>query len=432
MGCGICLEAYTADERPAALPCGHVFHGPCIHDWLSSRSHGALPAGCPLCKAAASPSSILPLWPADANDFHQYVAVHSQSLEDDAHYQLLLSVRDLVFAIQSYAMAAHGLRSSAMARAASAAQLAVQRGAIDDARAASNLQVRFLFFALTQDAMSALHGAIAQAEAVSRHLARTQSSLAERARRIHTQEIRHREERAIVDAAKRKLHKERTLWKQKQKHILDAQADVDAQAAALRERESALHAEKTSYMARAQESIAQAKSASAEAIRRAALAEEAAQQRAALAEERVRRAEECAADATEALEETRRHNQRLADQLRELQRAHAESRAKRKADKARLDQVCTQLRAWERSIPDTQRTPLAECPQPSDGSSSPVRETSAAPCSVALLDDLDDLAYPMPGSHIPRSTKPSVPAQRTLDLWHHGKTVALGPRRRVR
>ncbi|WFD28674.1 hypothetical protein MNAN1_003687 [Malassezia nana] len=422
MGCGICLEAYTADERPAALPCGHVFHAPCIHDWLSSRSHGALPAGCPLCKAAASPSSVLPLWPADANDFHQYVAVHSQSPEDDAHYQLLLSVRDLVFAIQSYAMAAHGLRSSAMARAASAAQLAVQRGAIDNKLAASNLQ----------DAMTALHGAIAQAEAVSRHLARTQSSLAERARRINTQEVRHFEERAIVDAAKRKLHKERALWKQKQKHILEAKADMDAQAAALRERESALHTEKTSYMARAQESIAQAKSASAEAIRRAALAEEAAQQRAALAEERVRRAEECAADATEALEETRRRNQHLADQLRELQRARAESRAKRKADKARLDQVCTQLRALERSIPDTQRTPLAECPQPSDGSSSPVREIPPAAPTVPLLDDLDDVAYPMPGSHIPRSTKPSVRAQRTLDLWHHGKTVALGPRRRVR
>lgn len=144
MGCGICLEAYTAEERPAALPCGHVFHANCVNDWLASRSHGALPAGCPLCKATASSSSILPLWPTDADDFHQYVAVHSQS-SDDPSYQLLLSARDLVFAMQSYAMAAHGLRSSAMARAASAAQVAVQRGAIQDGRAAESLQVRPCF-----------------------------------------------------------------------------------------------------------------------------------------------------------------------------------------------------------------------------------------------------------------------------------------------
>ena len=147
MGCGICLEAYTADERPAALPCGHIFHANCVHDWLNSRSHGALPAGCPLCKATASPSSILPLWPGDADDFHQYVAVHSQS--NDESHQLLMSVRDLVFAIQSYAMAAHGLRSAAMARAASTVQVALQRGAIRDAHAASSLQ----------DALAALHRA---------------------------------------------------------------------------------------------------------------------------------------------------------------------------------------------------------------------------------------------------------------------------------
>ena len=43
MGCRICLDAYTPDERPAALPCGHVFHHACLQDWLTTRTHGAVP-----------------------------------------------------------------------------------------------------------------------------------------------------------------------------------------------------------------------------------------------------------------------------------------------------------------------------------------------------------------------------------------------------
>ena len=54
MGCRICLDAYTPDERPAALPCGHVFHHACLQDWLTTRTHGAVPSGCPLCKAPAT------------------------------------------------------------------------------------------------------------------------------------------------------------------------------------------------------------------------------------------------------------------------------------------------------------------------------------------------------------------------------------------
>lgn len=280
--------------------------------------------------------------------------------------------------------------------------------------------------------MTALHHAIAHAEHLSRHLSDTHTSLAERARRMHTHEVRMKEERATIEAAKRKMHKERALWKQKQKHILTAQAAMESQAAGLRERETALQTEKTAYMARAQETIAQAKSASAEAIRRAALSEEAAQQQVALAEERMRHAEERASDITEALEETRMRNQRLADQMRDLQRAYAESRAKRKADKARLDELHTQLRTMERTAPDTLRTPLSECPQPSDLSSSPIRATPSIASAAALLEDLDDEHYPMPGAHVPLSTKPKAPAQKTLDIWQHGKTVALGPRRRVR
>ena len=75
MGCRICLDAYTPDERPAALPCGHVFHHACLQDWLTTRTHGAVPSGCPLCKAPAALTDLVPLWASDT-DLKQYVAAH--------------------------------------------------------------------------------------------------------------------------------------------------------------------------------------------------------------------------------------------------------------------------------------------------------------------------------------------------------------------
>jgi len=34
--CSICLEDFTKGELALRLPCGHLFHGPCIGTWLSS------------------------------------------------------------------------------------------------------------------------------------------------------------------------------------------------------------------------------------------------------------------------------------------------------------------------------------------------------------------------------------------------------------
>ena len=42
--CCICLEPMCKAELAITLPCGHLYHAPCIRDWLERRQW------CPLCK----------------------------------------------------------------------------------------------------------------------------------------------------------------------------------------------------------------------------------------------------------------------------------------------------------------------------------------------------------------------------------------------
>lgn len=41
--CSICLDEYDALDRLYRLPCGHVFHQPCIDTWVANHTQ------CPLC-----------------------------------------------------------------------------------------------------------------------------------------------------------------------------------------------------------------------------------------------------------------------------------------------------------------------------------------------------------------------------------------------
>eukprot|EP00250_Pteridium_aquilinum_P034716 c7996_g1_i2 orf=146-739(-) len=43
--CGICLEAYKANQKLRILPCTHRFHSRCVDTWLT-----AWHASCPVCK----------------------------------------------------------------------------------------------------------------------------------------------------------------------------------------------------------------------------------------------------------------------------------------------------------------------------------------------------------------------------------------------
>ena len=162
MGCRICLDAYTPDERPAALPCGHVFHHACLQDWLTTRTHGAVPSGCPLCKAPAALTDLVPLWASDT-DLKQYVAAHPPDGR-------LSSMHAWVRHLHDYAIATHQLCPPAMSRAAAALPSALP----DEARHA------------LQDAMHALHDAVVHTDRLSRDLAQRMHALDERTRRTRS------------------------------------------------------------------------------------------------------------------------------------------------------------------------------------------------------------------------------------------------------
>ena len=167
MGCRICLDAYTPDERPAALPCGHVFHHACLQDWLTTRTHGAVPSGCPLCKAPAALTDLVPLWASDT-DLKQYVAAHPPDGR-------LSSMHAWVRHLHDYAIATHQLCPPAMSRAAAAA---LPSALPDEARRA------------LQDAMHALHDAVVHTDRLSRDLAQRMHTLDERTRHVLAREER--------------------------------------------------------------------------------------------------------------------------------------------------------------------------------------------------------------------------------------------------
>lgn len=495
MGCSICLDTYTQENRPAALPCGHIFHHACILDWLSTRNHSALPSGCPLCKAPATTSSVLPLWPTDDLDFGQYVASHSAdpSACNGAHGGLLASVRDWVFSMQAYAMAAYGLQSSAMSKASHRIGTC-HRGLVQHALAEQHMH----------NAMQALTQAVVHAERLSRELAQRTSSLDENNRQVHLRQVQLRNEQQHLDTLRQKLEHERTSLKHKLKHAAQTKRELAEQHDALERRGQSMEKEQQAQAMRTQEAIACAKSQSAEAIRKAALAEEAAMQRASEAEDRARAAEEHASDMADALHATRAKNQSMADQMRALQAALASNKSKRRSERETSDHLRSRVLQLEHER-DASASPLRErsineCmslsrsrqghhvpetpdaggkrkratgvdagantdagvaasfetePDPHLSASSefaptlislkPKAESSAPTPSPSqaflssLTYDMDDNEFPMPGGSWPTMNQPHSrisPHKHTAvsdSLWIHSSTqgaVALGPRRR--
>ncbi|CAE7464847.1 XERICO [Symbiodinium sp. CCMP2592] len=48
--CACCLDDFHADSQVAFLPCGHMFHEPCIARWSVSGSVGTGNTTCPVCR----------------------------------------------------------------------------------------------------------------------------------------------------------------------------------------------------------------------------------------------------------------------------------------------------------------------------------------------------------------------------------------------
>lgn len=393
MGCRICLDAYTPDERPAALPCGHVFHHACLQDWLTTRTHGAVPSGCPLCKAPAALTDLVPLWASDT-DLKQYVAAHPPDGR-------LSSMHAWVRHLHDYAIATHQLCPPAMSRAAAALPSALP----DEARHA------------LQDAMHALDDAVVHTDRLSRDLAQRMHALDERTRHVLAREERCRRDEQRLARDREHAEREHAALRHRQKHLAHVKDRLETQQHALDARARQLDEAHEAQTTRLHDSIAAAKSQCAESIRRAALAEEAATARCTDAERQVREAHEHVSDMTRALHETRTKNQRMADQLRELRAALEASKAKRRAERAASQHLYEQLRHQEQ-----------EPPIESASSSPPPVPT---PTSTAqLLYDLDDTHFPMPGGTWSRPTK--RPARE--DAWPaalpRGARTVLGPRRR--
>ncbi|XP_022154667.1 E3 ubiquitin-protein ligase RHA1B-like [Momordica charantia] len=47
--CAVCFEDFRSDEGGKQIPCGHVYHEPCISSWL------AVADCCPLCRRRVEP-----------------------------------------------------------------------------------------------------------------------------------------------------------------------------------------------------------------------------------------------------------------------------------------------------------------------------------------------------------------------------------------
>ncbi|WFD32513.1 hypothetical protein MSPP1_003561 [Malassezia sp. CBS 17886] len=395
MPCSICLEGFAADRRPAALPCGHIFHAACVRDWLESRAHGTVAA-------------ILPLWPDDANDFNQYVAAHrAGATAGDPQADMLRAACSFVFSMQGYVMAAHGLRSLPARRAH--ADMAAQKR--------------------TGEAEQAWEARVERVE---------------------------RDEHAAAERAKDAEHLRRT-WRQKHKELAHARDALAEKRAALRAREKTLAREHDERLAQMQAASAAAKTASVDAIRRAALQSAEAAETVKQAEAHAKNADERVADAQAALEAIQRKNQAMAGQMRALQEAVRTARKRRHVrgespaagSGTELRHTGTpQRRARGRSAYAPRRGNATGWSSPTDenmGDDVEMRLSSRSTPHFSRLvsphclqhksdrsdSDLDDTQYPMPGG-VPTEHRRSADGDTRSSVLTARQDVANGSDSRVR
>ncbi|KAL4400336.1 hypothetical protein ACI68E_003253 [Malassezia pachydermatis] len=328
----------------------------------------------------------------------------------------------MVQALQSYAMAAHGLSSTGMQRAR-------------HSLAPIERIVPFTHTEKLERGLSALESAVQATEALSRELSQRHTSLDEQARILQRKDVRLRSEKSQFKHEKEARDKEYASFKQKQKHMQHLKRELQEKKAKLDARAQSLERDTAEQISRMQDQVSQAKSTSAEAIRRAALSEEAASERIAEADERARQADERAADMAESLEQIRQRNQVMADQMRSMQAALSASKKKRHAEREELEALRSQVQQQgERSaLPSS--SPLRDCdvniPRAVAHASPSKRGTSR---EAALVDDLDDTHFPMPGGALtkkPRWDKPQATPRLDAYFPTKGGQLALGPRYRV-
>ena len=67
MQCPTCLEVFTPEDNLQCPPCGHVFHGACIRQWLRSKRGSNTGPDCPQCRKPTDLKSLMKIYLAEAD-----------------------------------------------------------------------------------------------------------------------------------------------------------------------------------------------------------------------------------------------------------------------------------------------------------------------------------------------------------------------------
>ena len=65
--CPTCLEVFTPEDDLQCPPCGHVFHGACIRQWLRSKQGSHTGPDCPQCRKPTDLKSLMKIYLAEAD-----------------------------------------------------------------------------------------------------------------------------------------------------------------------------------------------------------------------------------------------------------------------------------------------------------------------------------------------------------------------------
>ena len=65
--CPTCLEVFTPEDDLQCPPCGHVFHGACIRQWLRSKRGSHTGPDCPQCRKPTDLKSLMKIYLAEAD-----------------------------------------------------------------------------------------------------------------------------------------------------------------------------------------------------------------------------------------------------------------------------------------------------------------------------------------------------------------------------
>lgn len=340
MGCSICIDNFlddSPDNRPACLPCGHVFHVHCAKRWLDEcANRPAERRGCPMCKHAASAADLVVLWPSDLDDLDRLLAQRNDpesrwtaelqgvDMEPDEATELLDNLIDFDQAIQAYVMAVLGVRVVATRKAGQRAKKLINSTAIDS------------------EVKEDLATAMDSLQQVLESLQRQRDKFDQRYASLKRQQYRFNEERQRQRERDQQLKRLEAALDQRDKtidaraeEVLKTKTEVFAEKAELERQQREVEAAKQVARQEVAESNAAATRARIEASQTVAAMQLELNRAKREADDRVAEAESRQRDAEAERDATRAKSNLLADQMRELQRLNREVKAAKADEKTR-------------------------------------------------------------------------------------------------